>query len=124
MAFWDSEEVLAEVEKGDERIFVKRVSEGSRTYIDVRTFWLDDDDEWETEQERDCNPDRARRGDRRGDPSRRPGQRLKKPAPSRGRAFSLATVPHFPCTLAHESLSETVRLKTSFSLVESGSTQK
>lgn len=46
MAFWDSEEVLAEVEKGDERIFVKRVSKGSRTYIDVRTFWLDDDDEW------------------------------------------------------------------------------
>ena len=46
MAFWDREEVLDEVEKGEERIFIKRVSKGSRTYIDVRTFWLDDDDEW------------------------------------------------------------------------------
>lgn len=46
MSFWDSEEVLAEVDKGEERIYVKRVTKGTRTYIDVRTFWLDDTDEW------------------------------------------------------------------------------
>lgn len=46
MAFWDREEVLAELDKGEEKIFVKRVSKGSKSYIDVRTFWLDDDDEW------------------------------------------------------------------------------
>lgn len=46
MSFWDSEEVLGEIDKGDERIFVKRVTKGKRAYIDVRTFWLGDDDEW------------------------------------------------------------------------------
>lgn len=46
MAFWDSEEVLAELDKGSERIFVKKVAKGARQYIDVRTFWLDDSDEW------------------------------------------------------------------------------
>ncbi len=46
MAFWDSEEILAELDKGAERIFVKRVSKGNRTYIDIRTFWADDEDEW------------------------------------------------------------------------------
>lgn len=46
MAFWDSEDILAEIDKGTERIFVKRVTKGERAYIDVRTFWLDDSDEW------------------------------------------------------------------------------
>lgn len=46
MAFWDSEEILAELDKGTERIFVKRVTKGQRSYVDVRTFWADDEDEW------------------------------------------------------------------------------
>jgi len=46
MAFWDSETVLAEIDKGEEKIFVKKVTKGNRSYIDVRTFWLDEDDEW------------------------------------------------------------------------------
>ncbi len=46
MSFWDSEVLLGEFDKGSEKIFVKRVSKGSRTYIDIRTFWLDDSDEW------------------------------------------------------------------------------
>jgi len=47
MSFWDSETPLAEFEKGSEKIFVKRVTKGSRTYIDIRTFWLDEEsDEW------------------------------------------------------------------------------
>lgn len=46
MAFWDSEESLAEVDKGPEKIFVKRVRKGERTYIDIRTFWSDDSGEW------------------------------------------------------------------------------
>lgn len=46
MSFWDSEVPLAELDKGSEKIFVKRVTKGNRTYIDIRTFWLDDDDEW------------------------------------------------------------------------------
>lgn len=46
MSFWDSEQVLAEVDKGTEKIFVKRVTKSGRSYIDVRTFWLGDDDEW------------------------------------------------------------------------------
>lgn len=46
MSFWDSELQLAEFDKGSEKILVKRVTKGSRSYIDVRTFWLDDNDEW------------------------------------------------------------------------------
>lgn len=46
MSFWDHEIVLAELDKGTERIYVKRVVKGSRTYIDIRTFWADDEDEW------------------------------------------------------------------------------
>ena len=46
MSFWDSEDLLAEIEKGAERIFVKRVTKGASSYIDIRTFWLDDSDEW------------------------------------------------------------------------------
>lgn len=46
MAFWDEEVVLAELEKGAERIYVKRVAKGGRTYIDIRTFWCDEEDEW------------------------------------------------------------------------------
>lgn len=46
MSFWDSEVQLAELDKGTEKIFVKRVAKGSRSYIDIRTFWLDDSDEW------------------------------------------------------------------------------
>lgn len=47
MSFWDSEEQLAEFDKGSEKILVKRVTKGNRAYIDIRTFWLDEnDDEW------------------------------------------------------------------------------
>ena len=46
MSFWDSEELLAELDKGSEKIIVKKVTKGNRTYVDVRTFWLDDDEEW------------------------------------------------------------------------------
>lgn len=46
MSFWDSEVQLGEFDKGTEKIFVKKVAKGSRTYIDIRTFWLDDSDEW------------------------------------------------------------------------------
>lgn len=46
MSFWDSEKVLAELDKGAEKIFVKRVTKGNREFIDIRTFWLDDSDDW------------------------------------------------------------------------------
>lgn len=40
--FWDSEELIGKMVKNSrEEIHVKKVKKSGRTYIDIRTFWLD-----------------------------------------------------------------------------------
>lgn len=41
-SFWDQEELLGKfVKNSREEIHIKRVSKNTRSYIDIRTFWFD-----------------------------------------------------------------------------------
>jgi len=41
-SFWDTEEILGKFAKNSrEEIQIKKVTKNSKTYIDIRTFWLD-----------------------------------------------------------------------------------
>jgi len=46
-SFWDTEEVLAEIEKNDrgEKIVIKRCTKGEKGFVDIRTFFVDKDEE-------------------------------------------------------------------------------
>ncbi|MCX7773438.1 MAG: PC4/YdbC family ssDNA-binding protein [Clostridia bacterium] len=40
--FWDSEELLGKfVKNSREEIHIKKVTKGTRVYVDIRTFWFD-----------------------------------------------------------------------------------
>ncbi len=42
--FWDNEELLGTIQKNSkEEIHIKRVSKNHKDYIDIRTFWMDNE---------------------------------------------------------------------------------
>lgn len=45
--FWDSESVIADITKGNERIRVREVKRRDATLIDIRVFWRDKDGRWQ-----------------------------------------------------------------------------
>jgi len=45
--FWDSEVILADLERGNRRIRVREVRRGDSTMIDIRLFWRDKDNNWQ-----------------------------------------------------------------------------
>lgn len=45
--FWDSESVLGDLPKGNERIRIREVRRRDATMIDIRLFWQDKDEKWQ-----------------------------------------------------------------------------
>jgi hypothetical protein len=45
--YWDSESVLGDLPKGNERIRVREVRRRDATMVDIRLFWQDKDEKWQ-----------------------------------------------------------------------------